>query len=244
MKSYLKVITFLAIIWLVIFQVYRLFFLLFQDSTITSTDLLQTLLHSLELDVITMLYLSFLPVFFISLFFLYSLNFFQHLTRFIFITESLLYQLIALVNVGIYYELKVKLTIPHLTHLSTPSEIYRTVSWQLLLIGVIGISLGIVFMNLLYNKILLPYIVSSPTLSSAAPTKQRKLIYLVLLSFCLFGFKGRGISEDYCYFSENILLNEASINPLWEFANHCIAFKKSQTINPYQVMNEKECKIS
>ncbi len=244
-KLYFKSLLHLAIIWMLLFLLLKFFFLLFQQIEITNSELAQTILYGIPTDIATILLLMIIPAFCISLYFLYPLKHFRRATYYFILIETAIYSLIAFTETGIYYELKTKINIPYLLHLSHPSEVMRTVSVHLFVIFISGIILCTLLVSTLIKRWIFPQMESVNIKENPGRLRFAAFILFISLIFLIGtegGVKGSSLSGRSGYFSNNPLLNEATVNPLWGFGVKAMNYKKCLSVNPFVVMDTKEMK--
>lgn len=228
----------LYLFWLFVFVLWRVIFIainyeLLVDSGANIADTFPILWYALELDVSTASY-------FVGLIFLIqSVGYFSASKIFSLISNVLnyifilLYSLLAIGEIGLYPEWKMKLNAKALEYLNRPAEVLGSnktwdTIWQF--------SIWIIISALLifiYNKF--------AKVGTFKTKKNRILSPIVILLTAGFIFVGmRGgiqeipISQSQSYFSENEMLNDISVNSAWNLAYNITKTQRVNDVNIFQ----------
>lgn len=215
---------------MILFLLLKVFFLLFQQIGITWIEAARAIFYGLPTDIAMVFLLMIIPAFFISLHFLYPSSNFQRAAYYFFLFETVIYSLVAYTETGIYYELKTKINIPYLLHLSHPSEVIRTVSGYLFVIFISGIVICTLLVSFLFKKWVFPLLESVNLNINPDRLRFAAFVFIVSLIFLIGkegGVKGNPLSGRNTFFSKNPCLNEATVNPLWGFGVQALNYKKN-----------------
>ncbi|MDB5283758.1 MAG: hypothetical protein JWO06_2833 [Bacteroidota bacterium] len=233
------------IYYLVLFALCRLIFLLYFSQQIIGEGVgifFNSLIKAFPLDLSTACYLSFLPLAILFIRSVWAQKFFTWLLKVYLLFTSLVYILLAIGEIGVYREVHVKLYFNLLTHLSHVDELFRSVSFALM-ITVLGTSAVLLyFAGKGLNKIF-------PAKKRAGRTRIIDVVGLLLVLLvstglmfmgCRGGLQPIPINEGEVYFSDNQCVNDATVNPLWNIVHSYIENKLVLKGDAYKVMSDDE----
>ena len=225
--------------WIVFFFLLRLSFILYNYPIISIKDvefseLLKISWYALPLDISLIGYFSAFPWLILSIQSFVNLNILEKIYKYYNYLLIALVSFIYIGEIGIYSEWKTKLNSKALEYLKHPSEVISSnkTSNTIILFIVLAILIftGIYIFNKLFYK-------------SIKDTKS-KIIYklafiLIIPAFIFVGIRGGvseiPISQSQSYFSKHIIVNDISVNSVW---NLIFDIVHSQQINDKNVFEE------
>lgn len=231
MKGQLIFILKLLAIWLIFFLFQRLLFVFhfFSDFEGNYTELFFMPFHAFRLDLSGFAYLSIVP-FLLSVpsFFLTGEKAQKWLNRVIrvyFWIAIVAVSLICSSEIVTYIEWKTKLSSKIFLHFGTPSEIFRTASGSYTFWYILYTLIQLVFAFFLYVK----WFKKNPIKSVLLPLLQRVIYafsYLVVFALLLVlmirgGWQQIPVSATDAYFSNKQIVNDVTVNPVWNFVHTC-----------------------
>jgi len=240
-KNLLKVFVY----YLFIFDVCRLCFLFYFSHEIMPDGLVNffhAFWSALHLDTSTACYLLFVP-----LIILLIENFTQSklvhfiLKGYLFIT-SILFIILAIVEIAVYREMHVKLYFNLLSHLSHPSELVASVSLGLMITMLfLMAALGAVVMSTINKVFQASKVYAELTVGNIL---QAGLVFIltagILVAGCRGGLQPIPINEGESYFSRNQYANDAAVNPLWTMVHSYIENKLVLNGDAYKIMDDDQ----
>lgn len=245
MNKLIRYLFFLTIFWLLLFTLNRFLFLIVVRRLLEGvqfSDKMAVFGHGLRLDFSAVSYLTLLP--FIFALFYYGIRnlYFKKIAHFLVYAEVIIYNLISLGEDGLYTEWKTKLNIQALSHLSNPDEVFRTAPLGLTLVFIGGVSLISAIFIWVYRRWGAP-LLSDLFSIKIIPRAVKSFSGLLLFGgFCIIGIRGGlqpiPISESDAYFSNNPVLNDAAVNPLWSLVHNYLEFVYHLQDNPFKVMDD------
>jgi phosphoglycerol transferase MdoB-like AlkP superfamily enzyme len=248
LKRTLLAIPKLVLFWLLVFDLQRILFSIHNWDKATDLPLSEWLgafVHSVRLDLATGALLSFLPLLFLVVHYLYPAKW----TRLIFFTvnfiEVILCAFIHGGEINAYPEWNHKLTTRVFTHLLNPDEVVRTADYGMtiwfIIYATIEIFVGYKLMKWLFKP-------------GTEPNDWKWYIRLpaglVVLAVSVLGFViiGRGgtqqipINIDSAYYSKEYVANDLSVNSVYFFAKSYIQYSKSEIGAMFPLIPEKNSK--
>lgn len=221
----------LLAIWLLIFLFQRLLFVFhfFGDFNGNYSELFLVPFHGLKLDLSAFAYISAItfllsvPGFFISG--EKGVKILNRIIRIYFWTILIVISLVMCGEIVTYIEWKTKLSSKIFLHLSTPSEIFRTASTAYTLWYTFYFVLQVTFGYYLYVKLF-----KNNPLKRVVLSIGKKIlfafIYLLSVSFLLVlmirgGVQQIPVSSTDAYFSQSQIVNDVTVNPVWNFIHTC-----------------------
>jgi phosphoglycerol transferase MdoB-like AlkP superfamily enzyme len=233
----------LFLFWLVFFFIDRFIFLLINSEAVSSISLLEvasTFLHAFRLDLSMAGYILVIP----SAAFLVALlsgkkNFKLHWLKYYVNALIIIFSIISVANFNIYREWGTKINAKALeVAFSTPNEALASSASS-----PIGLSLTVLFLLIASGFILQRFIISrNLTFGKISIWLKIPIGVLILgLNFLVIrgGISGSPINQSMAYFSENQILNVASVNTEWNLLSSLIAANKTKG-NPYQYENAQQ----
>jgi hypothetical protein len=230
----------LLLYWMVVYQLFRLVFLIYHHDLIhidqiSISEVLTTFRSAFYLDIATACYILLLALLPDMLQLLTGFSIFRTIKLIIVGFFTYVHGIIAMTEVGIYAEWQSKLTYKALIYLRNPQEIAQTAPTAMfvLLIGLWAIFSTVFFLAYLWLT------------RSERKEKARlrwPLIPGFLLSFSLIFIGARGglnaipISISSVYFSQYNILNLAAVNPTYHFTVNLLDAVSLKDHNPFEVM--------
>lgn len=238
----------LLLFWVVVFDFQRILFSIHnwdKFSNVSFGNWLLAFVYSIRLDLATAALLSFLPLFFLLIYFLKPAKW----SRFAFFTVLFLEIILCAVihggEINAYTEWNHKLTTRVFTHLLNPDEVVRTADYGMIIWFTIYAFLEIVFgyklMNWFFKLKIIP---------NTIYWLVRVPIAIFLLGFFGLGFLviGRGGSQqipiniDSAYYTNDYVANDLSVNSVYFFAKSFMLFNRSEIGAMFPMIPEEEAK--
>ncbi|HEY0261971.1 MAG TPA: LTA synthase family protein [Chitinophagales bacterium] len=216
----------------------RVIFLLINVSSFSFSDWWATQQNAWQIDFSAIAYLLIIPLLLYFLNQLFVSQIWSKLLRAYFVLALLSVALISSVDVLLYKEWNTKFNIRALDYLRHPDEIFRTAGWGYILL----------FLFLVFCLFFLGY-------SSFKKERQNAIFQIQYgkISFLFFpiwiavfvilirgGLQQIPLQESDAYFSKNQKLNDAAVNPFWNFMASVVHKFKTQTKNPYHYFSDEE----
>jgi len=238
LKSLVKNTLLLISFWFILFLLHRIVFYfgifsLLQD--IPSSLIIRSFFKALRLDLSMIGYLTVAPV---LLIFLYSVSRKKILLsildgwNYLFI---LVYALTAIGEMCLYREWKAKLSTQALAHFMHPSEVFKTTSVGLTaLFFSLLITSCIIFFKLYNHKVAFKNLHSIQAISFV-----KSLSFLIVAAaFSAISIRGGlqqiPIQDSDAFFCTLPVVNDATVNPLWNLMDNIADYEKNSKKNPYK----------
>ena len=246
LKYFLK----LYALWIIYFTINRLFFILYffeYFKLSDSNEIFTIFLKSIALDVS---FISYLIVFIILFMFIGNLfvsdTFKNFIKKLIFYFNTFFIVISALIISGemaIYSHWGTKLNFKAISHLQNPSEVFSTASYKDYLLVVFLLIIAFLFIKL-YSKFIHEKLELRSFNSKLLVLNLTKapLVLGVLLVLIRGGIKEIPINTSDAYFSDNIIVNDVTVNPNWNFFQSLIKSRTNLNGNPYQKFPSKPVK--
>ena len=235
--------------WIFFFLIGRVVFILFFSREVSESSLFEILKiipRSFSLDIS---FISYLLVIIVLLMWFFS--FFKKgnkiLSKIIFGITSFFIIFSSLINGGeiaLYSEWQTKLNYTALSHFINPKEVFSTASFSHIFTMILFICVSVIFIRIYKRKVhfYLPEKISKTTL-------RLVLIKIFILPFILGvlllgirgGFQPIPINLSDAYFSNNMILNDITVNSNWNILQSLLKSRSSFKGNPYKKYSEKEC---
>ena len=250
MKGQLIFLGRLLAIWLIIFLFQRLLFIFhfFGDFEGSYGELFVMPFHGFKLDLSGFAYVMSIAFLLSTIsFFIPSERGLKILNRIIRIYFWIIVVAASLVMCGeivTYIEWKTKLSSKIFLHFGTPSEIFRTASGSYTLWYVVYFVIQIVFVYFLYTRIF-----KGNNIMAKALEMWKRFVYaLGYLAVIggLFVLMIRGgvqqipVSATDAYFSQKQIVNDVTVNPVWNFIHTCYVHFKVDLSVYYQNLDPVE----
>lgn len=234
----------LLLYWMVVYQLFRLVFLIYNHDLIRIDqiplgEVLKTFRSAFLLDISTACYLLLLVLLPDILQLLTGYSVFRTIKLIIVGFFTYVHGIIAMTEVGIYAEWQSKLTYKALIYLRNPQEIVQTAPTALfvLLIGLWAIFSTVSF---------IAYLRLTRSERNEKARLKWPLVpgFLVSISLLFLGARGGlnaiPISISSVYFSKHNILNLAAVNPTYHFAVNLLDAVSHNDHNPFEVMPNDE----
>ncbi|HIE73216.1 MAG TPA: alkaline phosphatase family protein [Flavobacteriales bacterium] len=238
----------LFVFWLLYFFVNRLFFIanyLEEFLQFSSTELLCIVKKSVRLDISFIAYLSVIIT--ILLFFnsiILRKRFNTFISGLVYWINALFIVASALIiggEVSLYAEWGTKLNFTALSHFANPSEVFSTATYGNYFTMLIAIFIAVVFVKI-YTVLVHQFFTSTRYNYKQFIVKIIKLP-IVLGMFLLLirgGWKEIPINLSDAYFSNNIILNDVTVNPNWNLIQNVLKNKSNFKGNPYKKYSQEQ----
>ncbi|HWZ22899.1 MAG TPA: LTA synthase family protein [Cytophagaceae bacterium] len=241
MKNNIRQLLFLAVFWILLFAVYRISFYLCNAHLLgdISTELiLQSFYKGFRLDLSMTGYLLALP--FLLLLFHYFLQKKALVTTINYLNYFfiILYTLTAVGEFCLYREWKSKLSVQALQHLANPSEVIKTTSIGLtILFCTLSIFFGSLFCWLYRWKVRFDSYLLVPV-QSFKKKLWKGVLFLLIGAFVIVvairgGLLSIPIQSSDPYFSNQPMVNDVAVNPLWNIMFNLFEYEKYFKRNPF-----------
>ncbi len=236
MKGQLLFVGKFFLIWLSFFFFQRLLFIIqfFSDFSSDFTELLMLPFYSFKLDLSGFGYL-FSVIFLISLgsFFIKSERAFKILNTIIQIYFWVMLILTALMMSGeivTYIEWRTKLSTKIFIHLKNPVEVFRTASGYYTFLYFLYFILQLLGGYLIYNKWFKKNSLQVHFLNLKQKVIAGISYFLIGTAVIIIGIRGGlqqiPVSATDGYFSDKQIVNDLSVNPVWNFIHTCYVYFK------------------
>lgn len=238
----------LLLFWVVVFDIERLLFSIHNYNKFANVSFGEWLLafvYSLRLDIATGALLSFIPLVFLVVHYLYPKKWARFLFYTVLLVEVIISAFIHGGEINAYPEWNHKLTSRVFTHLLNPDEVVRTADYSMTVWFIIYAALEI-FLGFKWMKFLFKFKEERPTEN----WYYRYPFAVLLLGFFGLGFLvlGRGgtqqipINIDSAYYTKNYVANDLSVNSVYFFAKSYMLYSRSEIGAQFPVIREKRAK--
>lgn len=207
------------LLFVFIFLVGKIAFMAFYHefyADVTFVDCCAVLFYGLPLDFSMSGYLTILPAIFLILSIWLNPRVLRVIERFYFYVIALVLSLVFVGDMALYGNWGFRLDTTPLFYLRTPQDAMASANWWTIVGGVFALVLLTAFFVYLFERLLIRH--------TYTPVKKRLIMSfcLLLLSACLFlpirgGFSVATMNTGQVYFSSNMRLNHAAINPFFSF---------------------------
>lgn len=230
-------------IWLVIFAIFKSFFLIYHWNNISSenlSEIFSVFTNSIKLDISSISYLLLLPLLFSIFQFFINSNIVKKIAKYYHLIMIIVVSIINVSDIILYEYWSSKISLKAFLFLNTPSQIVAT-------IGVFKFSMIAIF--ILFHFFIAKAVFEKYYFNKKIVFHKSNIsfTFFFLLSATLLTIGIRGglqeipISQSSVYFSNNNTLNVASVNPFWNFMNVIV-----QNVNvdskQYEKMDNNEAK--
>ncbi|MFD1551540.1 LTA synthase family protein [Putridiphycobacter roseus] len=239
----------LLLLWLVFFTVQRLLFILHYagDIDVPLIELLTLPWHALRMDLSSFAYIMGIPLILLGLTALFhgkaqvisfkvvkgSVLFFGLITSILFSSE--------LVS---YHEWRTKLSSKIFVHFETPSEVFRTSSGSYTAWFIFYLIIQLLVFYLLYKYLILKF---KPNFNlTSLPKRAIHFLTILLVGGFLFTMGIRGglqkipISATNAYYSQSQIVNDISVNSIWNFIHMTFQHFKKNIEGMYNCLEVNE----
>jgi phosphoglycerol transferase MdoB-like AlkP superfamily enzyme len=174
-------------------------------------------------------------------------------------------------EIALYSEWQTKLNYTALSHFINPKEVFSTASFSHIFTMILFICVSVIFIRIYKRKVHVYFMVflkffyhiigftfwnrnwnESPPRYIGEGFARMLIKYLFKISFLSFllgvlllgirgGFQPIPINLSDAYFSNNMILNDISVNPNWNILQSLLKSRSSFKGNPYKKYSEKEC---
>lgn len=238
----------LLLFWIIVFDFQRILFSIHnwdKFASVSFTDWLLAFFYSFRLDLATAAMLSFLPLVFITLYFVHPARWTKITFYTIVFIEVILCAFIHGGEINAYPEWNHKLTTRVFTHLLNPDEVVRTADYGMTIWFIIYATLEIVF-----GYKMMKWILNLKTITNTFKWIIR--IPIAILQLAVFGVlyivAARGgtqqipINIDSAYYTKDYVANDLSVNSVYFFAKSFMLYNRSDIGALFPIIDEKESK--
>lgn len=189
--------------------------------TATAADWGDVMLHGLPLDLSLAAYLTIIPALFLIISCWYTGKRLRQTARVYFALTSTVTAAVCIIDLGLYEFWGFRLdATPLFYFLSSPKDAFASVSIGFLCLGAAAIAVMSLVQYLLLSRLLLRFRLEPLTDGGKKSTPVKATLVLVLLTAALFipirgGVTVSTMNVGKVYYSNNIRLNHAAINPLF-----------------------------
>ena len=196
--------------------------------------------YALRLDISTICYLSTIPLLLFSAQLFVNHKIISVFIRFVVIIELFFASIIYLAEMGIYREWLCKLNYKALLYLQNPAEIFSTASTAFIVFA----GFAIVFLTVSFYILYAKWVLRPEILSLRKSYLRSILVVLIMPVLCFGGMRGGinaiPISQSSAYFSQHKIMNDVSINPLWNVVCNVLYFGELNDKIAYRFMDSAE----
>ncbi len=214
----------------------------FQKEGVPFKEVLSILWHAFPLDLSAFAYL-YTPIFLIlSASAIFTSRIWKWILHWYVMAIAVAGILIFVCEMAIYEDWNSKLSYKALLYLKNPKEVLQTATTYELMVGVLFVIGLILAFYFVYKKFL--YINFTKAVKKWALFLYILITPLLWLVAARGGFTGLPISQSDAFFSSKQIVNDLSVNPIWNLAHNVVYSKDLFSENPYQYFdNETACKI-
>jgi phosphoglycerol transferase MdoB-like AlkP superfamily enzyme len=246
MKKRLTGLCFYSLFWLFFFIAARLFFLIIQyhsASAFSFFNLLNVFVNGLKLDVSTIGYFLLIPMLLSIPAVFIAGNIYRHIIRFYTYILLIISSLIVVSDANLYTYWGFRIDVTPMLYLKTPGEAFASVSYMTIITSfIIVISFAGLFGFVYYRFIDRLF----ADLEVVRVKLVGSLLFLILCPALIIpirgGFGVAPINAGAVYFSPEMFLNHAAINPVWNFGTSF--FNRKPVKNPYVFSDIQQAKNS
>lgn len=231
--------------WIVFFFLERLIFLIYFSERISylqTTEILSTFWRALRLDISMAAYISVLPtIFYVILLFLPSVKIPKIIAKSYVIFFVALFSTIAISNLNLYREWGSKINYRAVDlAINSPKEAIASISSSPL-IFLFSILFAYLMCSVYISSKFILYKIADRTKSLGIKLTISFLVLSTLFLAIRGGWQLSPINQSMAYFSNNIVLNHASVNTQWNLIQDVIN-NKFDNENPYKYYKKDEAK--
>jgi len=246
MERVLKFFFRFVLFWLVVFFINRAIFLISVVSFLDGASPMhaaRSFLSGWLLDLSSIGYLLVLPLLLATLSIIFSSGLISRLSNIIVSIFIILYCLICFGELFLYREWMTKLTMQALLHFRHPAEVFQSAQTH-------TIVLFFLF-SITFSAAYIIFYLRSVACNRHAPqgsvSHRKKIIAALAWMFVLApinflmvrgGWSAIPVSDSDAYYSQNHILNDAAVNPLWSLARNILEYTTHQEENPYIFMSD------
>ncbi len=246
MKLITRYILKLIAFWFLVFFIFRVIFYFGNTSLLNAVPLtlvLQSFYKALRLDLSMLSYFLALPFIFIFIYSLFRKKFLITISDGVTYLFIVLYTLTAIGEMCLYREWKAKLSVQAMQHFLHPSEVFKSVSIGL---SVLFFSLSILmswfFIRLYKRKV---SIKKDATILSFGKFHWKSIVFFIAgAAFCGISLRGGWqeipIQDSDAFFCTQPIVNDATVNPLWNLAFNFFDYEDHFKVNPYSDFDIKK----
>ncbi len=220
--------------WLLFFQFHRLIFLIYNFEEIVDSsffEVLKAFYKGIYLDNSTTRYILILPLLLSFIMFLIKIPFLRYVIKVYNWLIIFLANIIAISELPLYDEWKVKLNYKALSFLARPAEIFHTASLTSVILGVFSIIIFTILFIVIYNRYVHIKVNIKQSWSSSAINLL--LIPIVFIWGIRGGTQPIPIHQADVYFSKNNFINLLAVNSAWNLGSNIEKNIKFFRINPF-----------
>ena len=229
--------------WLSVFTLFRLLFIIVyfykvKDSSIT--EILFSISKGVRLDISVISYLTAFPMILFVLYQLLEKDIFLKFKKIFTISITILVITISVSEILLYSEWGTKLNYKAISHLTQPSEVFRTATW----FQTIFFFMTLIVMYFIFNKQYTYFYKRFNYEQLVRPKYLHFGSFIVLSILTVIGLRGGlqqiPINQSDCYYSGNHTLNLIAINPSWNLIHSITENYSYGNSNPYELYNSNE----
>ena len=235
------------VLWVLVFALQKPVFMAYYHklySGVSVVDWLSVIWHGLPLDFSMAGYLTAIPALLLIVSVWLTASWLRKSARLYFMLMALLVAIIFVVDLGLYdfWGFRLDAT-PVFYFITSPADSLASVGWLFKLIAVLTMLMTAFFIFLLFRAFVL-----QPALHSLERVKKwPTALVLVLLAASLFipirgGFSEATMNTGHVFYSQNMLLNHAAINPVFNLMESL--GKEGDFANQYRFMSDDEADLA
>ena len=228
--------------WLCFFALNRAIFLIYNIKKLSGfsfLEILSTFIHAIRLDISMDCYFMIIPFLLILFVAICQIKFFNIFNKFYTFLLIIFVAVMTSAELGVYDEWRVKLNYKAISYLSQPSEVFRSARTLVIISGFILIFLqsfvGIFFYQKFFHEKFI---------------KIKRNFFAIFFYFILTpgllvlglrgGFQQIPLTQSDSYFSKNNILNQASVNTIWNLGQTIWENRTFGTKNPFEYYNQAQ----
>ena len=207
------------LLYIVIFILQKPLFMMYYHELYKGIHLYEyftVMLHGLKLDASVAGYLTILPGLFLIVSLWVKPKFMTGIERIYFAFISVAISIIFVSDLGLYHAWGFRLDATPLLYIRYPKDAMASVNWPIVLAGVISIILISIFLYFVFEKLIVQENKKRNTTTAKIPTAVTLLLLTGILVIPIRGgFDVSTMNTGEVYFSNNMELNHAAINPVF-----------------------------
>ena len=207
------------LLYIVIFILQKPLFMMYYHELYKGIHLYEyftVMLHGLKLDASVAGYLTILPGLFLIVSLWVKPKFMTGIERIYYAFISVAISIIFVSDLGLYHAWGFRLDATPLLYIRYPKDAMASVNWPIVLAGVISIILISIFLYFVFEKLIVQENKKRNTTTAKIPTAVTLLLLTGILVIPIRGgFDVSTMNTGEVYFSNNMELNHAAINPVF-----------------------------
>jgi len=244
--SYFTALLRIYLFWIVFFALERLLFILVDFAMIKNcgasfSEVVQSFWHAIPLDIAMASYFAVFSWLVLSIQSFITANWLNGIHRIFQVFLIVVVSIIAVGNIGIYPEWKMKLNFKALEYLRRPAEVLESNQTSKSILEILLMFVLIALAVWLFNKFFFKRI------DSKQPSWISRLIFVFIVPIFIFlgmrgGIKEIPISQSQSYYSQKDVLNDLAVNTTWNLVYSILNTMDISDRNIFETFPQEEAK--